>query len=288
MGSRAEPPFRWRSMLRWVSWVGFALACAGVVGIVLVLTVIPRLTGGAALNVLTGSMTPGIPVGSVVLIRPVDPGTLRVGDIATYQISPESRALVTHRIIDIRGTGNDMRFVFKGDANRGADSSPVPPQAIRGEVWFHVPLLGSLRDAVHGMNVVILLAPPLLGIYALILILGGVRDRRRSSTAPAEHPAGPQDLAIDRPLVVARFEHASRTTPGELGRSWGGLVLEATDTSTTLLIAPPDDQLAATLELLSSHEAKDVRIFAPPISLREVPAALRAPTPGEEVRHALG
>lgn len=223
---------RSRRWLRWLSHAAFALACAAVAGIVLVLTVLPRLTGGAALTVLTGSMTPDIPVGSVVLIRPVDPQSLRVGDVATYQVSPESRALVTHRIIDVRGAGDRTRFEFKGDANRGADDGLVPPQAIRGEVWFHVPFLGTLRDAVQGANLVILLAPPVLGLYAAWLVVGGVRDRRRRS-----EPAPP----VDRSLLAARFTQESVDTltgdPDELARRWGGVLIADDHQRFTVLLS---------------------------------------------------
>ena len=284
MGSKPESgPGRPR-LLRWVSWIAFGLVCAAVAGIVLVLTVLPRLTGGAALNVLTGSMTPGIPVGSVVLIRPVDPGTLRVGDVATYQISPESHALVTHRIIKIKGSGEDLRFVFKGDANRGPDSTPVPPQAIRGEVWFHVPVLGSLRDAAHGMNAVVLLAPPLLGGYAAFLLLGGVRDRRRSR--PAAAATAPRELVIDRPLVVAWFDRTPESAPGELARGWGGLVLEDDDDGFALLIAPPTDGLAAALELLATHGPREVRVIEAPAWLAGDTRTVLSAAPAEEVPHA--
>ena len=49
-----------------------------------------------ALTVLTGSMTPEIPVGSVVIDRPVDPGMLKVGDVATYQKVPGVDEYITH------------------------------------------------------------------------------------------------------------------------------------------------------------------------------------------------
>lgn len=222
--------------VRLLSRVAFAALCAVVAGIVVLLVVLPRTTGGAALTVLTGSMTPDIPVGSVVLIRPVDPQTLRVGDVATYQVSPESRALVTHRVIDVRGSGAATEYVFKGDANRGADSRPVPAAAVRGEVWFHVPLLGSLRDSVQGMNLVVLLAPPLLLLYAGWLLVGGARDRRRTT------PAGPAGPTVERPLLAARFRHRDLDgiggSPEELALRWGGLLLSRDEETLTVLLAP--------------------------------------------------
>ena len=59
-----------------------------ITGAAVTVLVLPRITDGAALTVLTGSMTPEIPVGSVVLVRPVDTATLRVGDVAPTSPSP--------------------------------------------------------------------------------------------------------------------------------------------------------------------------------------------------------
>jgi signal peptidase len=242
MADRLPPVVR--RALRWASRLAFVLACAAVLLVVVVLTLLPRLTGGAALTVLTGSMTPDIPVGSVVLIRPVDPQTLEVGDVATYQVSPESEALVTHRVIKVRGAGDDLELVFKGDANRGADQTPVVPAQVRGEVWFHVPFLGSLRDAVQGMNVIVLLAPPLLALYAAGLLLSGARDRRRR-TDPEPAPA------LDRQLLAARFRHdgldSIADSPAELARTWGGLLLADDEDGFTVLLAngaPDADEVA--------------------------------------------
>jgi signal peptidase len=52
--------------------VALGLLLAVIVGALAVLTVVPRAVHGSALTVLTGSMTPTIPVGSVVVVRPVD------------------------------------------------------------------------------------------------------------------------------------------------------------------------------------------------------------------------
>ncbi len=123
-----------------------------VLAAIVVTVVLPRATQGSALTVLTGSMSPEIPVGSVVMVRPVDPATLAVGDIATYQVEPDREVFITHRITEIHDGPKGLSFTFKGDANRGADLDRIPSEAVRGEVWFHVPYLGSIRDGLHGQG----------------------------------------------------------------------------------------------------------------------------------------
>jgi signal peptidase len=262
--------------------LAFMLLVAAAITVVIVL---PRASNGAALTVLTGSMTPTISVGSVVIVRPVDPQTLEVGDIATYQVKPGQDVYITHRIIKIQQSDSGLSFIFKGDANRGRDLTPVSPKQIRGEVWFHVPYLGGIRDALHGKGGISLVATILLAGYALTQISGGLRDRRKG---PAEEASGPGQLWIDRPLVVARFKDSPDTTSLDLARAWGGLVLEADGASFTLLIAPPTDGLAATLELLQAHDALDIRVWDPPTTLAGTSVTIRDAATAEEASHVVG
>ncbi len=174
-----------RTLLRWAGRL-LALAFAAlVIGALAVLVVIPRAVHGQAMTVLTGSMTPTIPVGSTVLVRPVDPGTLHVGDIATYQKTPGKAVYITHRIVKIDTRTTPTRFTFKGDANRGPDIDPVLAQQIRGQVWFHVPYLGAIRDGLHGKGGPTLLVALLLAGYAISQVGAGLRERREGASPPA-------------------------------------------------------------------------------------------------------
>jgi signal peptidase len=164
--------------VRWSARLLVALFAVLAVGAVAVVVVIPRVTHGQAMTVLSGSMTPGIPVGSIVVVRPVDPAALRVGDVATYQAVPGKAVYVTHRVVGIDRSGARTTYTFKGDANRGADVTPVVAGQIRGQMWFHVPHLGRARDALHTRTVQILLATLLLGGYAGSQVTEGLRERR--------------------------------------------------------------------------------------------------------------
>jgi signal peptidase len=175
-----------RGVARWTYRIVASAVLALVLAAVTVLVILPRATHGTALTVLTGSMTPDIPVGSVVIDRPVDPGTLKVGDIATYQKAPGVNEYITHRIVKIDTSKTPTMFTFKGDANRGPDITPVPAGAIRGKVWFHVPYLGTWRDAISGPMgrvVVIAVVALMLGGYSLRQIRESLRDRKRAAPA---------------------------------------------------------------------------------------------------------
>ena len=237
------------------------------------------------MTVLTGSMTPGIPVGSIVLVRPVDPGTLQVGDVATYEKTPGKAVYVTHRIAKIDTSATPTRFTFKGDANRGPDINPVVPKQIRGKVWFHIPYLGAIRDGLHGKGGLTLVAMLVLAGYALSQVAAGLRERKEKQ----QDPAGAIDLPTDRRLVVAtlgidRLAARLALSPAEAATEWGGVLVHEDDEScTVVLTASNDDELAARLELLAGLQSGRLLVVAGPVTVAG--EVTRLPVPADEDEH---
>ncbi len=165
--------------------VGGAVAwlVIGVVGVVLVLAVLlPRAVGGTPYVILTGSMRPSLPPGTLVVTRPVDLVSLRVGAVVTYQLTSGQAAVVTHRIVGqgINALGEQV-FRTQGDANRTADPGWIRPVQLRGEQWYAVPYLGHLtnRFGPGTREVVQLVAAGALIAYAAAMFTAGLRDRVR-------------------------------------------------------------------------------------------------------------
>lgn len=255
-----------RVLLRWcVRLLGISVAVA-VLAAVVTVAIIPRATHGQAMTVLTGSMTPEIPVGSIVVVRPVDPGSLQAGDVATYQPEPGKASYITHRIIDVDESSTPTTFTFKGDANRGPDLDPVAAGQIRGQVWFHVPYLGTIRDGLHGTGGISLVAMLLLAGYALSQLGTGLRERRQ------EPRAVPVGLETDRHLVVATldtrlFAERNALTPTEAAHEWGALLVQEDDDSFRVLLTATDDELAARLEPLRRSRPRRLLVLDGPITL---------------------
>jgi signal peptidase len=88
--------------------------------------------------VFTGSMEPAIPVGGIVVIKPVEPGTLKTGDIICFKFSEDTS--ITHRIINI----TNGEFETKGDANENPDQWTVKKENIIGKVILTIPFIGYL------------------------------------------------------------------------------------------------------------------------------------------------
>jgi signal peptidase len=158
--------------------VMLGVLCAAVLGAVAVTMLVPLLVGGAALSVRTGSMAPALQVGDLVVDRPADPASLRVGDVATYRSA--SGALITHRTVAVAGAGRARSFTFRGDANPTADPQPVPAADVTGRVWFSVPYLGTARERLAALRLPIVAGGVLaLSGYALAQFAAVARDRRR-------------------------------------------------------------------------------------------------------------
>jgi signal peptidase len=114
--------------------------------------------------VLSGSMEPAIQTGGVVVILPVDPETVKVGDVVTYA-SLSGKSLTTHRVIAIQNQP-ERQFITKGDANKNPDPSPILPSQIVGIVVFSFPFVGYLITYIRtplGLALV-------LGVPALLIV----------------------------------------------------------------------------------------------------------------------
>ncbi|MEU6137164.1 signal peptidase I [Nocardioides sp. NPDC047086] len=167
--------------------VWFVIIAAGAV--ILLGVAVPRLVGGEAYTVLSGSMRPGMPPGSLVVVRPVHPATLGIGDVITFQLRSGEPTVATHRITGIGTTTKGERvFTTRGDANDAEDVRPVRAVQVRGERWYWLPYVGHLNSLLTGEQRAITRlvgAGPLIG-YALVMFGGSIRDRRRERAEEAE------------------------------------------------------------------------------------------------------
>lgn len=113
------------------------------------LTALPDVLGYKTYVVLSGSMAPAIPTGSVLIALPVSPTSLKVGDVIVYNRSDVSES-VTHRIVQVNDdVAGKPSFITKGDANSTPDSWTVQYNGnTAGKVVLSVPFLGYAYHAV--------------------------------------------------------------------------------------------------------------------------------------------
>ncbi|WP_280536032.1 signal peptidase I [Halopenitus sp. POP-27] len=142
--------------------------------------------------VLTGSMSPAIEPGDVVIVDETDPDAIETGDVITF-VRGNTETPVTHRVVDVRGSGAERQFETKGDANEDADIRAVPAENVLGEVRFTIPYIGYVIQAVNSRVGFLLLVAVPLGLL-IATELWSLLASSRTGPAPSEEPA-PADAA---------------------------------------------------------------------------------------------
>jgi len=114
--------------------------------------------------VLTGSMSPAINVGDVIVTVPITQKEPQIDDVIAYQakrFNGENVAVFSHRIID-----GDIEngFIVKGDANKSPDPQKPKAADILGVVLFTIPFLGNLLTP----KALFLLLPCAFGLWLIM------------------------------------------------------------------------------------------------------------------------
>jgi signal peptidase len=105
----------------------------------------PKVAGYHMYIVLSGSMKPAFDARSLIFVKPVEPESIKEGDIVTYKGNDDKRSLTTHRVVEIDSSKPEkLKFITKGDANEINDPEPVPAENLVGKMVFAVPYAGRL------------------------------------------------------------------------------------------------------------------------------------------------
>ncbi len=196
-GARSDSGDRTRAQKKprgFLSYLGWGLS-AGLLAFVLLIgalaIVVPAVTGSTPMTILTGSMTPTYPPGTLIIVKPVDTDTITVGMPITYQLESGKDVVVTHRVVAVTsGSDGSTTFITKGDANAVADEMPVRPVQVRGVVWYSIPYLGWVNTAVNGENRVWIIPVIAGGLflyagYAVASSIASAARRRRARAGDA-------------------------------------------------------------------------------------------------------
>ncbi len=144
------------------------------------LLTVPQWIGYSPYIVLSGSMEPNYPVGSIVFIRKTVPVEVRINDVIMFTLADSTP--VTHRVVDI--LPEEQAFVTKGDANNVSDFTPVPFERVVGKAKFRIPLLGFLTVFLQtgiGMTVFCIILASLILVEFLPQFIKG---RKEAAKAP--------------------------------------------------------------------------------------------------------
>lgn len=128
--------------------------------------------GYRMLPVLSGSMEPALPVGTLAVVKPIPAAEAQEGDVVTFR-NPQGDFLTTHRIVAKRREGADLAFRTQGDAVGEPDPWTLRTRDGRGtfgRVEADVPFAGFvLVHLQRPVTAVVLVWAAVLVAAALVL-----------------------------------------------------------------------------------------------------------------------
>lgn len=159
---------RWLRVVATVlTWLVLVVSAVSITALVIV----PRIAGASPYTILTGSMKPDMPPGTIVVVKPLPFDQIRQGDVITYQIESGKPMVVTHRVVRTELVDGETRLVTRGDANEAPDVVAVREEQVKGVVWYHVPMVGFATSLIDDVSkgIAVRILGGLLLAYALYL-----------------------------------------------------------------------------------------------------------------------
>lgn len=107
-------------------------------------------------DVLTGSMSPTINPGSLIIVKEIDDSEVKKGDVITFKGSSTSN-LTTHRVVEVIEKNKNIKFQTKGDANDVLDPMLVDEGLLVGKVIVDIPYMGKVMSFINQYRVIIVI-----------------------------------------------------------------------------------------------------------------------------------
>ena len=127
-----------------------------------------NLFGYTFFEVATGSMSPTMEIGDVVIVKITK--QVEQNDIIVYV---DGENIITHRLIEI----NDNELIAKGDANNSEDK-PIQQDMVLGEVIQILPKIGIWRKIFTSSEVVGLILV-LIVLFSAIFMFSGSDSKEK-------------------------------------------------------------------------------------------------------------
>lgn len=121
---------------------------------------IPAIFGYKPFIVMSGSMTPIINKGDLIIVKKVDCNLLKTGDIIAFKT--EDNKVITHKINNVDIQNGQKKYITKGDNNNSIDEGYVLAKDIEGIYVSKISGLG---------NILLFIRKP-LGLIVCLLSIG--------------------------------------------------------------------------------------------------------------------
>lgn len=155
--------------------------------IALAAVLVSKLVFGVEMKaVLTGSMEPELPVGSLLIISPAEYEDINIGDDITF-VRDKNLTLVTHRVIE--KDDETQKITTQGIANNSADK-PTSYGNVVGKVAFHIPFAGYFVIWTSDLKGKIICGIIIVALVALSILFSNSEPEKNSPEENDEQQDG--------------------------------------------------------------------------------------------------
>jgi signal peptidase len=145
--------------------------------VILMLIIVSGFFGVRYLCVVSPSMEPELPVGSLIVVVPRDNAKIKEGDNLTYRAGNK---YITHKVI--KNDAENRTFTTKGTAGKLEDP-PVKYECAEGVEVLCLPGLGRVLTVLRTTVGRIVLMTAAAGIFMAVILTDIVREKRRRIAA---------------------------------------------------------------------------------------------------------
>ncbi|MDO5551457.1 MAG: signal peptidase I [Lachnospiraceae bacterium] len=143
---------------------------------------VPKLAGIWPYMILSSSMEPTIPTGSLVFVNTKDKQAAN-GDIVTFSMTNgKDEITVTHRIVETTAEG----FITKGDNNEVNDLKPLTADRIVGTYAASVPYAGYIMSKITKKGLVVAIGW-LFGAHLFGFVLESITEDSETKDSSPKH-----------------------------------------------------------------------------------------------------
>ena len=168
-------------------WKKAVAICCNIIGTVLLLIVVvfclpltlPRLFDYHIYSVVSESMEPEIPVGSLLYIREEAAEEMVKGDVIAFYGALDAASIITHRVVENRVLMGEL--ITKGDANAAEDLRPIPYENVIGKVVYTIPEAGRAAELLTSQKGKVL-AVCIIGVAVCLQIVAGFLNHKKTKS----------------------------------------------------------------------------------------------------------
>jgi signal peptidase len=120
----------------------------------------------------SGSMSPTIKIGSLIIVEKQETAAIDLRDIVTFRT--ESGTVVTHRLVGENSSSGE--YVTRGDANDSDDPSFLKKESIIGKVVLTIPYIGFFFSMLKTSPFI---GISILSVITIFIIISVVYDSKR-------------------------------------------------------------------------------------------------------------